>query len=74
MQEKSRGIGGEQEGGAALLGATANLRNSPSFQYSEHKCSCQSNAGAGSSGAVAAFSVSLGRQWCCGGDTPKRIA
>ena len=26
-------------------------------------------SGAGSCGAVAAFFVSLGRQWCCGGDT-----
>ena len=30
--------------------------------------------GVGGRGAVAAFFVTLGRQWCCGGDTLGRIA
>ena len=55
--------------GDALLGATANLSNSPPDQYSEHICSCQSDAGGGGRDAVATFFVSLRQQWCCGGDT-----
>ena len=63
---------GRAERGDALFGAAANLRNSPPAQYSEQKCSCQSDADVEGCGTVVAFSVSLGQRLCCTGDTPKR--